>query len=158
RRGGVVELRVVPGSGTDEQRGGARPAPCRDLAADQRGDRQRVGESVRGADAHGRGHVQAAWAQRPGLPDLVLPSRSERPRDPLALAGDGTGDQSRLIPVMPPYEPLLHAYFALSPSLDWDHNWLQRSLEKAFEATRNLKAFLYVARSDDTGRPLADYE
>jgi predicted alpha/beta superfamily hydrolase len=53
---------------------------------------------------------------------------------------------------------LFHAYFALSPSLDWDHNWPQRSLEKAFEATRNLKAFLYVARSDDTGRPLADYE
>ena len=53
---------------------------------------------------------------------------------------------------------LFRAYFALSPSLDWDHNWPQRSLEKAFESTRNLKAFLYVARSDDTGRPLEDYE
>jgi uncharacterized protein len=53
---------------------------------------------------------------------------------------------------------LFRAYFALSPSLDWDHNWPQRSLEKAFESTRNLKAFLHVARSDDTGRPLEDYE
>jgi tetratricopeptide (TPR) repeat protein len=53
---------------------------------------------------------------------------------------------------------LFRAYVALSPSLDWDHNWPQRSLEKAFESTRNLEAFLYVARSDDTGRPLADYE
>jgi predicted alpha/beta superfamily hydrolase len=53
---------------------------------------------------------------------------------------------------------LFRAYLALSPSLDWDHNWPQRSLEKAFESTRNLKAFLYVARSDDTGRPLEDFE
>ena len=53
---------------------------------------------------------------------------------------------------------LFRAYFALSPSLDWDHNWPQRSLEKAFESTRKLEAFLYVARSDDTGRPLEDYE
>lgn len=53
---------------------------------------------------------------------------------------------------------LFRAYFAPSPSLDWDHNWPQRSLEKAFESTHNLTAFLYVARSDDTGRPLADYE
>ena len=53
---------------------------------------------------------------------------------------------------------LFRAYLVLTPSLDWDHNWPQRSLEKAFESTANLKAFLYVARSDDSGRPLADYE
>ena len=53
---------------------------------------------------------------------------------------------------------LFRAYFALSASLDWDHNWPQRSLEKAFESKRDLKAFLYVARSDDFGRPLEDYE
>jgi len=53
---------------------------------------------------------------------------------------------------------LFRAYFALSPSLDWDHNLPQRSLEKAFESTRKLEAFLYIARSDDAGRPLADYE
>jgi predicted alpha/beta superfamily hydrolase len=53
---------------------------------------------------------------------------------------------------------LFRAYFALSASLDWDHNWPQRMLEKAFESTRSLQAFLYVARSDDFGRPLEDYE
>ena len=34
----------------------------------------------------------------------------------------------------------------------------QRSLEEAFESVHNLNAFLYVARSDDAGRALADYE
>lgn len=53
---------------------------------------------------------------------------------------------------------LFRAYFAFSPSLDWDDNLPQRSLEKSFESTSTLPAFLYVARSDDSGRPLADYE
>jgi tetratricopeptide (TPR) repeat protein len=53
---------------------------------------------------------------------------------------------------------LFRAYLALTPSLDWDHNWPQRSLENAFESTRNLKAFLYVAQSDDFGSALEDYE
>ena len=53
---------------------------------------------------------------------------------------------------------LFRAYFALSPSLDWDHNLPQRSLETSFESLRNLTAFLYVARSDDAGRALEDYE
>lgn len=53
---------------------------------------------------------------------------------------------------------LFRAYLVSSPSLDWDHNWPQRSLEKAFESTRELKAFLFVARSDDFGRPLEDFE
>lgn len=53
---------------------------------------------------------------------------------------------------------LFRAYIALSPSLDWDGNLPQRSLEKSFESSRRLPAFLYVARSDDSGRALADYE
>jgi len=53
---------------------------------------------------------------------------------------------------------LFKAYIALSPSLDWDDNLPQRSLEKSFESTRSLPTFLYVARSDDSGRALADYE
>lgn len=52
---------------------------------------------------------------------------------------------------------LFRAYFALSPSLEWDRNLPQRALAKSLEATRKLEAFLYVARSDDSGRPLADY-
>jgi hypothetical protein len=53
---------------------------------------------------------------------------------------------------------LFRAYFALGPSLDWDDNLPQRELEKAFRATDRLAAFLYLARSDDAGRALADYQ
>lgn len=53
---------------------------------------------------------------------------------------------------------LFQAYVALSPSLDWDGNLPQRSLEKSFRKTTRLGAFLYVARSDDFGRALADYQ
>jgi predicted alpha/beta superfamily hydrolase len=53
---------------------------------------------------------------------------------------------------------LFKAYIALSPSLDWDDNLPQRSLLKSFTSTPSLPAFLYVARSDDYGRALADYE
>ncbi len=53
---------------------------------------------------------------------------------------------------------LFQAYFALSPSLDWDDNLPQKSLESSFQAARELANFLYIARSDDNGRALADYE
>ena len=91
---------------TNNAAGAALAGYARDLASDQRGYCQRAGEPVRGADVDGGGDVPAARAQRPGLLDRVLPSRSERPCNPLALADDGTSDQSRLIPATPPYEPL----------------------------------------------------
>jgi len=73
------------------------------------------------------------------------------------LSGHSAGGQFTLYCLSS--EPsLFRAYFALSPSLDWDHNLPQRSLEKAFQATRTLEAFLYLARSDDSGRALADYD
>jgi predicted alpha/beta superfamily hydrolase len=73
------------------------------------------------------------------------------------LSGHSAGGQFALYCLTS--EPsLFQAYFALSPSLDWDNNLPQRSLEKSFESRRSLKAFLYVARSDDSGRALADYE
>ena len=53
---------------------------------------------------------------------------------------------------------LFRGYIALSPSLDWDNNLPRRSLEKSFVAASGLNAFLYVARSDDAGQALADYE
>lgn len=53
---------------------------------------------------------------------------------------------------------LFRAYFAFSPSLDWDDNLPRRSLEKSFETSTGLSAFLYVARSDDAGRALADFD
>lgn len=51
---------------------------------------------------------------------------------------------------------LFHAYFAISPSLNWDNNLPQRSLEESFEHTDSLKSFLYFAWSDDFGEALAD--
>ncbi|HEY9404525.1 MAG TPA: alpha/beta hydrolase-fold protein, partial [Pyrinomonadaceae bacterium] len=73
------------------------------------------------------------------------------------LSGHSAGGQFALYCLTS--EPsLFKAYIALSPSLDWDDNLPQRSLEKSFEATRSLPTFLYVARSDDSGRALADYE
>ena len=73
------------------------------------------------------------------------------------LSGHSAGGQFALYCLTS--EPsLFQAYFALSPSLDWDNNLPQRSLEKSFKSTRDLKASLYVARSDDSGRALADYE
>jgi predicted alpha/beta superfamily hydrolase len=73
------------------------------------------------------------------------------------LAGHSAGGQFVLYCLTS--EPsLFQAYLAFSPSLDWDDNLPQKSLAKSFESTRSLKAFLYVARSDDSGRPLADYE
>jgi uncharacterized protein len=73
------------------------------------------------------------------------------------LAGHSAGGQFALYCLTA--EPsLFHAYFAFSPSLDWDDNLPQKSLAKAFESARSVKAFLYVARSDDSGRALADYE
>src|SRR5262249_35069091 len=53
---------------------------------------------------------------------------------------------------------LFQAYIALSPSLDWDDNLPQRSLETSFKSSKQLNAFLYVARCDDNGRALADYD
>ena len=51
---------------------------------------------------------------------------------------------------------LFNAYFAISPSLDWDNNLPQRSLEESFIKTDSLKTFLYFAWSDDFGGALAD--
>lgn len=73
------------------------------------------------------------------------------------LAGHSAGGQFVLYCLTA--EPsLFQAYLAFSPSLEWDGNLPQKSLEKSFEAAQSLNAFLYVARSDDAGRALADYE
>lgn len=49
---------------------------------------------------------------------------------------------------------LFNAYFAISPSLDWDNNLPQRSLEESFKTKDSLKAFLYFAYSDDFAEAL----
>ena len=73
------------------------------------------------------------------------------------LSGHSAGGQFALY-CLTSDPSLFRAYFAISSSLDWDNNLPQRSLEQSYKATRELKAFLYVARSDDSGKPLADYE
>jgi predicted alpha/beta superfamily hydrolase len=70
------------------------------------------------------------------------------------LSGHSAGGQFALY-CLTSDPSLFQAYFALSPSLEWDHELPQRSLEKALASTESLKAFLYVARSDDFGRALA---
>ena len=51
---------------------------------------------------------------------------------------------------------LFNAYFAISPSLDWDNNLPQRSLEESFLHTDSLKTFLYFSYSDDLDQALAE--
>lgn len=88
------------------------------------------------------------------LPEIDRAFRTDGFR---VLSGHSAGGQFALYCLTS--EPsLFHAYIALSPSLDWDDNLPQRSLEKSFESSRRLPAFLYVARSDDSGRALTDYE
>ena len=73
------------------------------------------------------------------------------------LAGHSAGGQFVLYTLTS--EPaLFHAYIALSPSLDWDGRLPARSLRKALESATSLNAFLYAARSDDSGQALADWE
>lgn len=51
---------------------------------------------------------------------------------------------------------LFKAYFAFSPSLDWDDRLPNRELKQAFATRKPVPAFLYVATSDDGGQALAD--
>ena len=53
---------------------------------------------------------------------------------------------------------LFQAYIAIAPTLDWDKNVAQRLLQKTFAADSTIKAFAYIARADDSGRALADFE
>ena len=88
------------------------------------------------------------------IPDVDKTYRTDKFR---VLSGHSAGGQFALYSLTS--DPsLFRAYFAISSSLDWDNNLPQRSLEQSLKATRELKAFLYVARSDDSGKPLADYE
>ena len=88
------------------------------------------------------------------IPDVDKTYRTDKFR---VLSGHSAGGQFALY-CLTSDPSLFQAYFAISSSLDWDNNLPQRSLEQSLKATRELKAFLYVARSDDSGRPLADYE
>ena len=94
------------------------------------------------------------------LSDELIPAveRTYRTDGFRVLSGHSAGGQFVLY-CLTAQPSLFKGYLAFSPSLDWDDNLPRKSLEKSFEtADRPLEAFLYVARSDDSGRALADYE
>ncbi len=53
---------------------------------------------------------------------------------------------------------LFRGYIAIAPRLDWDKQLAQRALQKTFEADSTVKGFAYIARADDTGAALTDFE
>src|SRR5262249_24999997 len=71
---GVVDVHAPGGGRGDQQRGGARLPACGAVAAEQPRDGERGGESVRGTDPDGGGHLSATRSPRVGLSDGVLPS------------------------------------------------------------------------------------
>jgi uncharacterized protein len=117
-----------------------------------------------------RDYTQTDWATawvggggaanfRRFLSDELLPQldRTHRTDGFRAIAGHSAAGQFVLYCLTA--EPgLFRAYIALSPSLDWDKNLPQRSLDDSLAARRRLNAFLYIARSDDAGQALADYD
>jgi uncharacterized protein len=53
---------------------------------------------------------------------------------------------------------LFQAYIAIAPNLEWDNKLAQRALQKTFETDSTVKGFAYIARADDSGAALADFE
>lgn len=57
---------------------------------------------------------------------------------------------------------LFRAYLAIAPTLDWDRNAALRLLQKTWAADGTNRAFVnafaYLARADDAGQALADFE
>jgi hypothetical protein len=88
------------------------------------------------------------------IPDINARYRSNEVR---MIAGHSAGAQFVLY-CLAADPGLFKAYVALAPSLDWDNRLPQRALLAAFKANPRLPAFLYVARGDDGGQALRDYD
>ncbi|MEO8276871.1 MAG: alpha/beta hydrolase-fold protein [Thermoanaerobaculia bacterium] len=93
------------------------------------------------------------------LANEMLPTidRTYRTQPFRVLSGHSAGGQFVLW-CLPSDRPLFQAYVALSPSLDWDDGLPIRDLEKGLRSVPDLSGFVYVARSDDFGGALADFE
>jgi predicted alpha/beta superfamily hydrolase len=115
-----------------------------------------------------RDFTQSDWAEawvggggaanfRRFLADELIPqiARDYRTDGFRVLSGHSAGGQFALYS-LGSAPALFKGYFALSPSLDWDHNLPQRSLEASLAAAKRVPAFLYFASSDDSGQALAD--
>jgi predicted alpha/beta superfamily hydrolase len=94
------------------------------------------------------------------LPKELIPEidRTYRTQDFRVLSGHSAGGQFALY-CLTSDPTLFQAYFALSPSLDWDDKLPLRSLESYFTSTQTLKTFVYIGRGDDYagGEALADF-
>lgn len=90
------------------------------------------------------------------LSDELIPeiNKSFRTNGFRILSGHSASGQFALF-CLTSQPSLFNAYFAISPSLDWDNELPQRSLEESFIHTDSLKAFLYFAYSDDLEDALA---
>lgn len=95
-----------------------------------------------------------AFLARELLPEIERSFRTEGFR---ILAGHSASGQFALY-CLESDPAMFQAYFALSPSLDWDDNLPVRGLERAFDGRPAVQAFAFVARSDDSGRPREDFE
>jgi uncharacterized protein len=96
-----------------------------------------------------------AFLSKELIPEI---DRTYRTQDFRVLSGHSAGGQFAVYCLTS--EPtLFQAYFALSPSLDWDDKLPLRSLESYFSSTPTLKTFVYVGRGDDYagGEALANF-
>jgi uncharacterized protein len=96
-----------------------------------------------------------AFLSKELIPEIDKTYRTQKFR---VLSGHSAGGQFVLYCLTS--EPtLFQAYFAMSPSLDWDDELPLRSLESYFNSTRVVPSFVYVSRGDDYqgGRVLADF-
>lgn len=71
------------------------------------------------------------------------------------LSGHSAGGQFALY-CLSSTPTLFRGYFAMAPSLHWDHNLPQRSLDASLATAKRVPAFLYFASADDSGQALAD--
>jgi predicted alpha/beta superfamily hydrolase len=96
-----------------------------------------------------------AFLSKELIPEI---DKTYRTQDFRVLSGHSAGGQFALYCLTS--EPtLFQAYFALSPSLDWDDKLPLRSLESYFSSTPTLTTFVYVGRGDDYagGEALAEF-
>jgi predicted alpha/beta superfamily hydrolase len=105
------------------------------------------------AGGGGAGRFRAFLA-RELLPELERSLRTDGFR---ILAGHSASGQF-VLNCLEAEPTLFQAYIALSPSLDWDDRLPARGLERAFDGKPAIQAFAFVARSDDQGQALADFD
>ena len=83
--------------------------------------------------------------------------RAYRTDDYRILFGHSLGGLFALYSATDPASPF-RAHLAIAPTLDWDAHWALRQAEAGFGGKRSAQAFLYVARGDDLGQALADFD